>query len=280
VNDVVSQDSSSGPLVRVFEVACRGHSSTGTEVSRADEIAYTRRGVYVKQLWKRSIVADTGSALFYRSGVEYSVDHPVPGGDRCLVVRLRDELMEDLPGTRGHHPFRLERVDLDPCSLLLLHRLAAALPWRDGLEIEELALALALRSLRASGHEKGSGRRGETDRVRRAQVEQVRLLLAERSMAKLTLAEIAGETAFTPWHLARVFREVTGTSIHRFVLRLRLARALDRLEPEANLARVALECGFSSHSHFTHAFRREFGIPPSMIARRASQSHESNPARF
>jgi AraC family transcriptional regulator len=36
-----------------------------------------------------------------------------------------------------------------------------------------------------------------------------------------------------------------------------------------DLAAVALDVGFASHSHFTDAFRREFGRAPSEVRRAA-----------
>jgi AraC family transcriptional regulator len=45
---------------------------------------------------------------------------------------------------------------------------------------------------------------------------------------------------------------------------VRLLLALERLEDgERDLSRLALDLGYSSHSHFTAAFRRSFGTPPS-----------------
>ena len=52
--------------------------------------------------------------------------------------------------------------------------------------------------------------------------------------------------------------------IHRYLTQLRLRSSLERLADGANdLTALALELGFSSHSHFTDAFRREFGHAPS-----------------
>ena len=65
-------------------------------------------------------------------------------------------------------------------------------------------------------------------------------------------------------HLARVFRRHSGVSVHRTILTLRLRDSLDRLrEASADIASIALDLGFSDHSHFTAAFRRAFGITPS-----------------
>jgi AraC family transcriptional regulator len=71
-------------------------------------------------------------------------------------------------------------------------------------------------------------------------------------------------------HFARMFRRHTGASLHRHLLRLRLRAALERIVATLDdLAAVALDVGFASHSHFTDAFRREFGRAPSEV-RRAS----------
>jgi AraC-like DNA-binding protein len=56
---------------------------------------------------------------------------------------------------------------------------------------------------------------------------------------------------------------------HLTVLRLRAALPLLRERPR-DLAGLALELGFSSHSHFTGAFRRDYGLTPSQLLRQDS----------
>jgi AraC-like DNA-binding protein len=47
---------------------------------------------------------------------------------------------------------------------------------------------------------------------------------------------------------------------------VRLRTSLERIaEPGADLTSIALDLGFSSHSHFTDVFRREFGSTPSEV---------------
>jgi AraC family transcriptional regulator len=55
--------------------------------------------------------------------------------------------------------------------------------------------------------------------------------------------------------------------LYRYQLRLRLARSLDLLNQYDDLTALALEVGFSSHSHFTAAFRRTYGRTPSAFKR-------------
>src|SRR5450631_2722834 len=79
---------------------------------------------------------------------------------------------------------------------------------------------------------------------------------------KLTLDEIARAACFSPFHLHRVFSAVTGETLARFILRLRLKRAgwyLGRA-PERSVTDIALETGFTSSAAFARAFRAEFAM--------------------
>jgi len=64
-------------------------------------------------------------------------------------------------------------------------------------------------------------------------------------------------------------RLVTGASLHQYRDQLRLHAALNRLEGGQDLTTIGLDVGYSSHSHFTAAFRRTFGHPPSRLRRLA-----------
>jgi AraC-like DNA-binding protein len=67
----------------------------------------------------------------------------------------------------------------------------------------------------------------------------------------------------SPVYLTQVFQQVEGLPLYRYQLGLRLARALDLLGREDDLTAIALELGFSSHSHFSAAFQRAYGRSPS-----------------
>jgi AraC-like DNA-binding protein len=63
-----------------------------------------------------------------------------------------------------------------------------------------------------------------------------------------------------------VFRAETGFSVDRYHRALRLRAALERLPAHGGrLSALALDLGFSSHSHFSDTFRREFGVAPSAV---------------
>ena len=86
---------------------------------------------------------------------------------------------------------------------------------------------------------------------------RARMAVEESYRGRSDLATIAARSGVSAVHLARVFRRHSGVSVHRTILTLRLRDSLDRLrEASADIASIALDLGFSDHSHFTAAFRR------------------------
>ena len=72
----------------------------------------------------------------------------------------------------------------------------------------------------------------------------------------------AAETRGSPVYLTQVFQQVEGLPLYRYLLRLRLARALDLIPQREDIAALAQDLGFSSHSHFSAAFRQAYGMTP------------------
>ena len=102
------------------------------------------------------------------------------------------------------------------------------------------------------------------DRRDAHRMEDVARVLNQRFCERLSLSDVGEEVGLSVFHLCRLFKRRMGTTIHRYLTRLRLRTALEMLgTPGVDLTRVALALGFSSHSHFTDCFRREYGITPS-----------------
>jgi AraC family transcriptional regulator len=79
----------------------------------------------------------------------------------------------------------------------------------------------------------------------------------------LSLEALAQQAGFSPYHFARLFRQMTGESPHHFVLRQRVERAQQLLkETNAPLAQVAIESGFANQSHLTRVFKQQRGLTP------------------
>lgn len=80
---------------------------------------------------------------------------------------------------------------------------------------------------------------------------------------EIGLADLAEVAGLSPHHFSRSFKEATGESPYRHLIRRRLARACEALsETTMPLAEIAYSLGFSSQPHFSNAFRSQFGTSP------------------
>jgi len=79
----------------------------------------------------------------------------------------------------------------------------------------------------------------------------------------LEVRQLAAEVGISARQVERLFREQMGLSPKSYYRRIRLEAARTLLRQTIHsILNVALQCGFSSTSHFCHAYKREFGIAP------------------
>lgn len=102
----------------------------------------------------------------------------------------------------------------------------------------------------------------------RVLVDAAKARLAAEPGAPHPIEEVAATLGVSASHLAHVFRDDTGVSLHQYLLQMRMSLAVTRLtHSPRDLSRLALDLGFATHSHFTSAFRRTYGVPPSGVRR-------------
>jgi AraC family transcriptional regulator len=86
--------------------------------------------------------------------------------------------------------------------------------------------------------------------------------------ADLDLRTLAAESGYSRSHFLRMFRAAMGCSPHKCLTRLRVEQAKTILrEDSVSLIDIALDCGFSSHAHFSNTFRQIVRITPSEYRR-------------
>src|ERR1700733_10949199 len=69
---------------------------------------------------------------------------------------------------------------------------------------------------------------------------------------------------FAPSHFSRCFRQSFGTSVHQWLIKLRIDAAKNLLRgPELTLAEVGFRSGFCDQAAFTRAFTTLEGTTPS-----------------
>ncbi len=253
-------------IVTIRDVRCQGsRQQSGEECANEIQLVFPYRGVYVRHLGNDQAVAEANQVLFFNAAEGYQVSHPVQGGDASLTVVVSEPQLCELAlpaflryGARL--AFRQQRLRIDARAQALVALLRHSLRQKiaEPLEAESLALTLAQRALgprttHAAGASVG----------RQRLVDRVKVALSSDLTRRWTLAEIAAEVRGSPVYLTQVFQQVEGLPLYRYQLRLRLARALDLLAQYDDLTALSLDLGFSSHSHFSAAFRKAYGRSPS-----------------
>jgi AraC-like DNA-binding protein len=232
--------------------------------------------VEIRQHGGPSRVADPTQVVLYRAGEVYDRERLSPDGDRATFLTIEPDVEDALGATVASTQVTVEAGDV------LRIRMLAALCLGEGVDplaVEEQSLALVARILRrvpetVRGWDCGVAvsfpirrpRRASTARAHDQAVVDAQRYLAVHARRSDSLAQIGSAIGVSPFHLARLFRARTGLSLHAYRDRLRVNSALDRLvEGDKDLAALAVELGFVSHSHFDLRFKRAFGWSPSEV---------------
>lgn len=76
-------------------------------------------------------------------------------------------------------------------------------------------------------------------------------------------AEIIAKAFFvSKFHLMRLFRRETGTTIHLYTTQKRLIKARELMDSGMRATEACYRCGFRSYSSFTRAYNRHLGTTP------------------
>jgi AraC-like DNA-binding protein len=269
-----------GAWLNIGHITARPESSGCGEVETSDlnVLALPLAGVFAKHDGpRRYAIATPSHALLISADSPYRLSFPGCIGDECLALRFSsDALASVMPQAMAGSGFDETRFAhhmlLPPAVMLarsqLWQRLACGEV--DALEVEELGIGLldaalgVARTHRAAPRHGRPGAREAAGRMRRL-ARTVEAISAE-PQRKWTLGELAALACMSPSHLAHVFRAELGISVYGFVVRSRLAGALDAvLDSDAGLTEIALDAGFASHSHFTAKFRALFGRTPQQL---------------
>ncbi|MGR2739263.1 helix-turn-helix transcriptional regulator [Billgrantia sp. Q4P2] len=104
------------------------------------------------------------------------------------------------------------------------------------------------------------------------QIRRVAAFVDAHLDATIHVKEMAAETRLSLSHFSHAFKLTFGEPPLAYVTRRRLARACEMmLAGNAQLSRIAHECGFYDQPHFTRHFHRRLGMTPQSWRRLHSQ---------
>jgi AraC-like DNA-binding protein len=264
-------------LVAVRDMRCRPETlACGCEeCSSRHVLVFPRRGAFVLHDGSRRAVLDASHVGFFTADRPRRVSHLETGGDDCTAVTYADEILDEAaaaggvsPAERRCKPFPVLKAPLDAAGMLKSQIFFSDLDRHDAsaLMVEERAIELLRHAFAALPRRPASPERPRNAKRIRNTVLAAQEWVAARPFENWSLGDLAREVGSSPYHLLRQFRAETGSTIHQYRMQLRLVAAARMiLEGCDDLTALALDLGFSSHSHFSDTFRRRFGVAPSSL---------------
>lgn len=106
-------------------------------------------------------------------------------------------------------------------------------------------------------------------------VEKVTKYINDNLSETLDTSTIASNFNFSRTYFHKIFRSVTGKTLHEYIEEKRIQKATKLLlTDDYTVTQIASECGFSSQSYFSYAFKRKMNITPKEYAKRMSINYE------
>lgn len=259
-------------VVAVWDVICPGTHKTQSAEETTDKthIVFPYDGLYVHHVEYDEAIADSSRVLFLNKDQVWRMSHPVAGGDSSLSIGLSPDVLVELvpgellvPGDKAALNRSALRIDTQTQALAahLRHRLDRG---AIGGVLEAETVTMTLIRAAVQGHAPDDRR--VTARSRKL-VDTAKLVVGGDLGRRWTLSDVAAEVRISPVYLTQIFQRVEGIPLYRYQLQLRLAQALQRLGEYDDVTDLAIDLGFSSHSHFSAAFKQTYGQTPSEFRR-------------
>lgn len=93
-------------------------------------------------------------------------------------------------------------------------------------------------------------------------VEQVGIYIETHIGEPITLDQLADHVHMSKYHFLRKFKELTGVTIHTFIVNKRLIRACAYIREGRSITQVSADTGFADYSSFLRNFRAAYGVSP------------------
>lgn len=255
------------PDFSITAVTCQEDHTRWSEAEVRDDyrVVLVRRGRFRRRAAGARADIDPTLAYVGVPGEEEQFAHPA-GGDDCTSISLTPALWQAMTGDLAHLATQSVYVD---ARLDLTHRRLLATARTGDLDY---ALTEQLLSLLATTF--GQVVSGPTPLVAQAPRNEAALVAAARQAitdghpASDGLLPLAGLLGVSPYRLSRSFTRELGISVTRYRNRVRIGRALDRLEEgETSLATLAADLGFADQAHLTRTMRQSLGHTPTALRR-------------
>ena len=246
-------------LGRIEEFSAPGDCPAPSGHSPEYQVVFPFAGAFEWHVGVKTAFLDVTRVLFVGAGEDYADSHVAGSGHDSIIITPHLSMLQELCGhaVPSRHPaFQRVAKPTTPRMNMRSHRLLRLeASGNDPLACDELMIALLDEAL------------ASTQKVARASplrvVDRAKQFLHAHACEPISLNEIAHTVQVSGAYLTEAFARSEGMPLCRYRMRLRLNRALVDLPRCEDITGLALDLGFSSHAHFSHAFKSLFGVSPS-----------------
>lgn len=89
-----------------------------------------------------------------------------------------------------------------------------------------------------------------------------KLFIDEHFAEDIDLSNISDEAYFSKFHYIRLFREIYGKTPHKYLITVRIEKAMQLLRSGIPVSQTCAEVGFESISSFSGLFKKIVGLTP------------------
>lgn len=237
------------------------------------EFNYVSHGAVYTKMKDSEFLVNAGSFFLIPPGVMHSHRHFNHTGDDGFCVRwtlekvniqepdnfigIGDGIIDAFSNFRpSSHYFPADRIFDDADNLSFPELQAAFIKWI--LEIVRILNPEAMNGLEA-------GREFRENSI----VKQVLMYLEEYSSLEIDVNELADSVGYSYGHLARLFKEETGSTIIEKLNGIKIAKAIELLEhTDMSIGAICGEVGFNSETYFSKLFNEYTHMSPSVFKNR------------
>ncbi|MFL6663719.1 MAG: AraC family ligand binding domain-containing protein [Rhizobacter sp.] len=192
-------------------------------------------------------------------------------GWRYRMIYIEPAALADVVGERGW--WFTDPVGHDSAAARRVGALLAAMWASDDPLALDSALFELLEAIRP--HARGTRPAAVASRAADGALERALALMHAQLHATLTLEDLSGAAALSPFHFLRRFKDRHHVTPHQMLMALRLALAKRKLASGESPADVAIAVGLVDQAHLTRRFARMYGVTPA----RYQQQLGTRPAR-
>ena len=234
------------------------HQDPREEFIEKYSINFTEQGCYALQVGKEEYWMNSQTVFFSVPNLVFRCRHQEDfPQDRCFSVVFDEAFVEDARNLSDRWTLQNRPAFKITNRLWFLYsKLARATVESDSMQIETLAGELLLTNL-------SGGKRYKNNKKYFEVVEAIELHLKANYAEEHTLNGLSHQAGLSPFHFARIFKEFTGISPHRYLVKIRLERARELLMDGFGVTDACFAVGFNNLSHFIRTFIKRYGLSPS-----------------